>query len=615
MKHRNKIISYNIIIVILIILIFLICRNQVYVGLYIALITITSVVYGSFYIYNLINKKSNQINHELFNISEDGKNIESEKIAFGSVFKNINILKDYIHRINTRESSGSDIFSSSVRKLNSTNLAGEIFTLLEKTKEFEKANAIAQSEAEQRNWASNGLAKFAEILRNNSNNISDFSYQIIINLVKYIKANQGGVFILNENENKEKYFELTGCYAYGRKKFCDSQLLWGEGLIGACALEKDFIYMTDIPDNYLKITSGLGDANPRSLLIVPMILNEEVYGVIELASFELMEPHVIDFVKKIAEIMASSISSVKLAEKTNILLEQMKIQTEALQKQQAEMKMQAEEMQAQDEELRQNLEELQAIQEDAEAKSIEMKGVLNAIDNSMMKAEFSMEGRLLDCNDEFLNILGLTLNELVEAGLSVFEYENTIPDFQQKWSSLSHGLNFQGIVKSKNSRAADIWLVVTFSPILDMNSNVVKILVLSYDITPQKNHEQKIIEQSMKLKEQEEIMQFNMEELQATTEQYEQMSETQLDRIIFLELMLDAFKSPISVIDKTNNKLCFINRAAEEFLGIKRVELNGKFPKEIYDKIMNSSINSNLLHNKKGHELGELFFLKAISDE
>jgi transcriptional regulator with GAF, ATPase, and Fis domain len=115
--------------------------------------------------------------------------------------------------------------------------------------------------------------------------------------------------------------------------------------------------MTAVPTQYIQITSGLGDAPPRSLLVSPLIVNEEVFGVIELASFQKIESHVQEFVGRIGESIASTISTVRVSEKTKTLLEELQQQTE--------------EMKSQEEEMRQNMEELVATQEEMQRKEQE----------------------------------------------------------------------------------------------------------------------------------------------------------------------------------------------------------------------------------------------------
>ena len=125
------------------------------------------------------------------------------------------------------------------------------------------------------------------------------------NLVNYLDANQGGLFLLNDDKNDEPHLELVSSFAFNRKKAKKKTILIGEGLVGNCVVEKHSVYLKEIPEDYIEITSGLGDSPPRSLLIVPLKLEDNVFGVVEIASFHEFLPHHIEFVEKIGESIAS----------------------------------------------------------------------------------------------------------------------------------------------------------------------------------------------------------------------------------------------------------------------------------------------------------------------
>jgi GAF domain-containing protein len=148
----------------------------------------------------------------------------------------------------------------------------------------------------------------------------------------------------------------------------NKQIAVGEGLLGQAYLEKDTIYLTDIPAGYLQITSGLGEANPACLLIVPLKTQDSVEGVLEIASFREFEDHEIAFVEKLAESIAAAIASVRINERTQNLLQ--------------EARQQAEELRSQEEEMRQNMEELVATQEEMKRKEAEYLNIQKESDLS-----------------------------------------------------------------------------------------------------------------------------------------------------------------------------------------------------------------------------------------
>lgn len=231
-----------------------------------------------------------------------------------------------------------DLFANALNKLKES--------LIYARKEEEKRKI----EDEIRNWTTQGIAKFNDLLRHENDNIIKFTYLIINNMVEYLNANQGSIFLLEGENNEEKVLNLTAAVAWDRQKFINKQIKVGEGLVGQVVLEKKSMFLKDIPDDFVTITSGLGDANPRSLMIVPMLYNGEVTGVFEIASFNEFKSFEIEFVEKIAESTAITLNSVRLNVRTKLLLE--------------ESNERAEELAAQEEEMRQNLEELKATQEE-----------------------------------------------------------------------------------------------------------------------------------------------------------------------------------------------------------------------------------------------------------
>jgi transcriptional regulator with GAF, ATPase, and Fis domain len=161
--------------------------------------------------------------------------------------------------------------------------------------------------------------------------------------------NQGALYGV-ASQDGERYLERLATFAYERKRFVSQRLDLEQGLIGQCMVEGNTIVLTDIPVGYVQITSGLGEATPRYIIVLPLKMREDVVGAIELAGFHSLKPHQVQFLEKIAEYVASALGSRRVYDETQKLL--------------AEARENNQRLQAQEEEIRQHAEEMQAMQED-----------------------------------------------------------------------------------------------------------------------------------------------------------------------------------------------------------------------------------------------------------
>jgi methyl-accepting chemotaxis protein len=355
---------------------------------------------------------------------------------------------------------------------------------LKKAREDEKQR---KEEDEKRRWINEGLAKFADILRQNNDDLEKLSYEIIRNLIQYLGANQGGLFMLNDEDENDPFYELKAAYAYNRKKYLEKRIDLGEGLVGTVAIEKKTIYMTELPEDYIDIDSGLGDAPPDALLIVPLKMEEEVLGVLELATFNKFEKHHIEFVEKVAESIASTLSAVRVNIRTNQLLEK--------------SQQQAEEMSSQEEEMRQNMEELQATQEESARREKELKEITEAIDSLFLNAELGKDKALNKINDQFSEIFGGTKEEITGQSIETLIHKDFIQKFQEEWSNVLEFKTYKDIIKFKSKKGNIIWLLTTFHPIKDEEGNLKKILFFGVDNTKSRKEKEKMKEKLKKLGE------------------------------------------------------------------------------------------------------------------
>jgi PAS domain S-box-containing protein len=371
-----------------------------------------------------------------------------------------------------------------------------------------------------RNWSTSGLAQVGEILRSSTAKTADLYDNIIKFVVKYTKSNQGGLFILNEDNESHKFLELVSCYAFERKKYLTREVEIGDGLIGQCYLEGERIYLLEVPQEYVNITSGLGGSNPNALLIVPLRVNDQIYGVLELASFSKYQEYEIELVEKLAESIASTISSVRVNDTTRILLER--------------TQQQAEEMKSQEEEIRQNMEELEATQEEMrrkqtilekelaqsqqqsevlriqEKKLIESQDTLQAIVDNIPRAIFwkDRDLRFMGCNKIFAAVAGVNSPaDLIGK-----------TDFDMAWSAQADAYRKDDLEVMRNrnakldieevninSEGQESWVLTSKVPIINHSNEVVAILGMFEDITVRKRKEadvtRKLEERDSALKE------------------------------------------------------------------------------------------------------------------
>ncbi|MCS6834133.1 MAG: PAS domain S-box protein, partial [Flammeovirgaceae bacterium] len=404
---------------------------------------------------------------------------------------------------------------------------------------------LSEQESE-RKWATEGLAMFVEILRNNTYEISELSYQIIYNLVKYLGAAQGGIFILSEKNKFEPCLEMLASYAYNRRKYLqkriDLTLPYADGIVAQVFLEKETTYITDLPDDYLKITSGLGGANPRSLLVVPLKTNNVVYGVLEIASFKTFKPYQIEFVEKLSENIASTLAMVKTNEQTKELL--------------LATQQQAEVLRTQEEELRQNLEELQAAQEELQRLNKELEYTFTVINNAMIVSEYNTKGEFLKVNQNFCRLFGYTPEELIgkHHSILVSEEDKKSREYLKMWEDLAQGKSIMGEFKRYSSKGHEIWLRGNYYPIKDVKGNIIRIIKLSYNITVEKEQEKRLQEKHQIIAENEKLLKERTKAIQDKAYQrIKQLKEDHAQVLAIKEAEIERLKLEIEKLKKKSS--------------------------------------------------------------
>ena len=367
----------------------------------------------------------------------------------------------------------------------------------------------AQKEAElrrienaQRSWISQGIAEINEIIRNAGNDMDKLIREVIAHIVNYTNSVLGGIYIYNDENEEEPYLELKAFYAYDREKYIKQKIKIGETLVGQCFYEGQSIYMNDVPQDYIKIVSGLGSDKPKAILLTPLIVNEEKYGVIELASFEEYPKYKIEFVEKIGETIAAAIATLKININTQKLLKERQIQTEKLIEQEvkareAVAKIEAKlkeietllmqekeknkELEQKKKQLIQEIEKLKTQYEnELKNKQKALETLFFALNKSIAYYELSINGDYLTANNKYAQLLNVKVEEIIGNKHSKFLSRDFINlgNYKKIWDRIKKGetvyTTIQYIVEGKNK-----FINENFVPIMDKEGKLEKVIVFS----------------------------------------------------------------------------------------------------------------------------------------
>ncbi len=276
--------------------------------------------------------------------TQETLNLESND-EIGKMIKTFNIMIENRKKmIDFAENLRKRKYDVKVKFSSQGSLGKSLIKLKEDLLEAKIIDEKRKKEDKIRNWETKGMSIFSEIQRQYPNNLKKLCDNILRGIIKYLKANQGGLFIYNDYDKTDIYLEQISSYAFDRKKHLQKKIEIGDGMAGTCALEKKTIYLENIPNNYISISSGLGNSNPSSLLITPMVVNNNLFGIIEIASFEKLKKYEINFIEKVANNLASSVETIKINEKTKNLLKNFQEQSKKLIQQEEEMRRNIEEM-------------------------------------------------------------------------------------------------------------------------------------------------------------------------------------------------------------------------------------------------------------------------------
>ncbi|MDP2311113.1 MAG: response regulator, partial [Pseudomonadota bacterium] len=241
----------------------------------------------------------------------------------------------------------------------------------------------------EQDWLKTNLAKFTRMLQG-ERDLNTVASMLLSELAPVVSA-QHGVFYISDTSHDEQAYQLLATYAYTRRKQLSNRFLPGEGLVGQCALEKERILITEVPRDYVRVTSGLGSAVPANLIVLPVIFEGKVMAVVELASFNKFSDIHQTFLDQLTEGLGVVLNTLAANMRTEELLKQSQTLTQELQSQQGELKQTNEQLEQQAGTLRKSEEMLRAQQEELQQTNEQLEE--KALMLSEQKAEVELKNK------------------------------------------------------------------------------------------------------------------------------------------------------------------------------------------------------------------------------
>ncbi|MBC7904750.1 MAG: response regulator, partial [Gemmatimonadaceae bacterium] len=284
---------------------------------------------------------------------------------------------------------------------------------------------------QEQDWLKSNLAQFTQMLQGQKD-LNTVTKRILSELAQVVTAHYGAFYILTQNDESQNVkLKLYASYAYKAEKNLAKEFAIGEGLVGQVAFEKERIMLTNVPTGYIKINSGLGKAKPANVIILPVLFENNVKAVIELASLDVFSETHLDFLSQLTESIGIVLNTIE----TNTRTEELLAQSQSLA---GELKIQQEELRRTNDELQDKALLLVKQKNEVEAKNKEVEEARKSLEEKAEQLTLTSKYK-----SEFLanmsHELRTPLNSLLILAQQLYENaEGNLNDKQIRYAKTIH---------------------------------------------------------------------------------------------------------------------------------------------------------------------------------
>jgi len=261
----------------------------------------------------------------------------------------------------------------------------EVGKLASSIDKMQSALRVARDEAQDRDWLKTGLTKLNEVMRGELK-LEILATKVISEISEYLDAKIGAFYVMG-GPRDGLALSLLGTYAYTRRKNLSNHFKPGEGLVGQAALERKQILVSNVPNDYIKITSGLGETAPKHICVTPLVFENRVKGVIEAGTMSLLTDLQLEYLSTVAPAVAITLEAAQNRDQIARALEESQRLSGELQTQQEELKTTNEELESQTQRLKESEERLKTQQEELEVTNEELEEKNNLLERQKNEVE------------------------------------------------------------------------------------------------------------------------------------------------------------------------------------------------------------------------------------
>lgn len=266
--------------------------------------------------------------------------------TWGGLTNNVNQLADNLTtQVRAIADVATAVTEGDLTRSITVEASGEVEELKNNINEMIRNLRETTSKNTEQDWLKTNLTKFTRMLQGKKDQL-EVSRLLLSELAPVVSVQHAVFYSIEHNEETAEAdtLKLLASYGYRERTNQAKKIEIGEGLIGQCAYEKKRILLTDVPGDYIHINSGLGEAPPLNIAVLPVLFEEEVKAVIELASFERFSETHLSFFEQLTESIGIVLNTIETTMRTESLLEQSQSLAGELQNQQEELQQTNEEL-------------------------------------------------------------------------------------------------------------------------------------------------------------------------------------------------------------------------------------------------------------------------------